>query len=579
MIRKLTAALLGVTALVALASPAFAQDTARSYSPVTDDAILNQAPGDWLNWRRTLDNNGYSPLDQVTKDNVGELELAWAWPMPDVGQQETGPLVHDGIMFMSTNNAIVDAIDAKTGDLIWEYKHPLEALDASWSYQRNQARRQKNTIALYQDKVVLTTPDAKIVVLEALTGKVVWEKQVYDPSVGYSFTVGPVVIHNTIHTAISGCSITGTAGGCYIAAHDFTTGEELWRFNTIDDPNNPVQQASWGPVPPENRWGGTPWATGSYDPETDTMFWGTGMPGPYAEIIRGSGSGDVLYTNSTLALDAKTGKLKWYYQHLPRDNWDLDSPFERVLVNDGDKHLLVTTAGKTGITFGLDRDTGKYLWSQKSVYQNAVDHIDADGKVHLNEALIPTAVGQEVLICTTTNGGKLWQAGVYSPLTKAFYFPANEACQTQTPTISEFTAGNAVGSIKSGPKQLPEGVTNAGLIQALNVSDGSVKWEYRERPVMTSSLLATGGGLIFGGDANRFLFALDQDDGSVLWKQRLNAPIGGHPMTYEVDGVQYIAIPTGYSATANASAGQTPEIRLPTGAGNSLFVYRLRAKN
>jgi alcohol dehydrogenase (cytochrome c) len=188
-------------------------------------------------------------------------------------------------------------------------------------------------------------------------------------------------------------------------------------------------------------------------------------------------------------------------------------------------------------------------------------------------------VGQEVLICTTTNGGKLWQAGAYSPLTKAFYFPANEACQTQAPNVVEFTAGNAVGAIKSGPKVLPEGVTNAGMIQALNVEDGSVKWEYRERPVMTSSLLATGGGLIIGGDASRNVFALDQNDGKVLWKQRLNAPIGGHPMSYEVGGVQYIAIPTGYSATANASARQTPEIRLPTGAGNSLFVYRLRSKS
>jgi alcohol dehydrogenase (cytochrome c) len=583
--RSLRTALIGATALIALSAPAFAQDaakpatTARSYTPVTDDMILNQAPEDWLNWRRTLDNQGYSPLDQVTKENVNDLELAWAWPMPDVGEQETGPLVHDGIMFISTNNGIVDALDAKTGDLIWEYKHAFQELPESWAYQRNQARRQKNTIALYGDKVILTTFDAKIVALDAATGKVDWEKQVFDPSIGYSYTVGPVVIHDTIYSAISGCSIAGTAGGCFIVANDVNTGEELWRFNTLDDPNNPEQEASWGDVPPENRWGGTPWATGSYDPETDTLFWGVGMPGPYPEVIRGSGDGDVLYTNSTLALDAKTGKLKWYYQHLPRDNWDLDSPFERVLVNTPDgKHLLVTTAGKNGITFGLDRDTGKYLWSQETVYQNVVDHIDADGKVHLNESLIPTAVGQEVFICTTTNGGKLWPAGVYSPKTNAFYVPVNEACQTSTPTVSEFTPGNAVGSVKGGPKVLPEGMKDAGLIQAMNVEDGSIKWQHRIHPVTTSSLLATAGGLIIGGDANRYVWALDEDTGDQIWSQRLNAPIGGHPMSYEVDGVQYIAIPTGYSATANASAGQTPDVVLPTGAGNSLFVYRLRDK-
>jgi glucose dehydrogenase len=255
--RNLRAALIGATALIAISAPAFAQDTAkpatttaRSYTPVTDDMILKQAPEDWLNWRRTLDNQGYSPLDQVNKDNVGDLELAWAWPMPDVGEQETGPLVHDGIMFMSTNNGIVDAIDAKTGDLIWEYKHAFQELPQSWAYQRNQARRQKNTIALYGDKVILTTFDAKLVALDAATGKVDWEKQVFDPSIGYSYTVGPVVIHDTIYSAISGCSIAGTAGGCFIVANDVNTGEELWRFNTLDDPNNPEQEASWGDVPP-----------------------------------------------------------------------------------------------------------------------------------------------------------------------------------------------------------------------------------------------------------------------------------------------------------------------------------------
>jgi alcohol dehydrogenase (cytochrome c) len=581
---KLAAALLGMTALIALTAPTFAQDaapaatTTRTYAPVTDDEILNQPADEWLNWRRTLDNTGYSPLDQVNTKNVKDLELAWAWPMPDVGEQETGPLVHDGIMFMSTNNGIVDALDAKTGDLIWEYKHAFQELPDSWAYQRNQARRQKNTIALYADKVILTTFDAKIVALDALTGKVDWEKQVFDPQKGYSYTVGPVVIHNTIYAAVSGCSISGTAGGCFITASDVNTGEELWRFNTLDDPNNPAQEASWGGVPAENRWGGTPWATGAYDDKTNTLYWGVGMPGPYPEVIRGSGDGDVLYTNSTLALDAKTGKLKWYYQHLPRDNWDLDSPFERVLVNDGDKHLLVTTAGKDGITFGLDRDTGKYLWSQDTAYQNVVDHIDADGKVHLNPAVIPTAVGQQVFICTTTNGGKLWPAGTYSPKTKAFYVPVNEACQTSTPTVSEFTPGNAVGSVSTGPKVLPEGMKDVGLVQAMNVDDGSIKWQWRDHPATTSSLLGTGGGLIFGGDAGRWFWALDQETGKQLWKQRLNAPIGGHPMTYEIDGVQYIAVPTGYSATAAASAGETPDVVLPTGSGNSLFVYRLRGK-
>jgi PQQ-dependent dehydrogenase (methanol/ethanol family) len=579
---KYVKTMLLASATVAVVGAAAHAQTTRPYTPVTTEMLLKPSSNEWLSWRGTLNNHGYSPLDQINKSNVKDLELAWAYPMSDTGEQETAPLIHDGIMFMSTNNAIVDAVDAKTGDLIWQYKHPFTELPQSWAYQRNQARRQKNGIALYGNKVILTTFDAKIVALDAVSGKKQWEKQVFDPQKGYSYTIGALVVNDVIYSAISGCSIAGTVGGCYITAHDVNTGEELWRFNTLNDPNNPTQQASWGGVPPENRWGGTPWATGAYDPSTNTLFWGIGMPGPYPEVIRGSGTGDTLYTNSTLAFDAKTGKLKWYYQHLPRDNWDLDSPFERLLIDDDSsgqtRRLLVTTAGKNGITFGLDRDTGKYLWSKETIYQNVVKNIDQNGKVNLNPDVIPTAVNQEVLICTTTNGGKLWTTASYSPKSKLFIVPENEACQTQTPAVQEFTPGNAVGSVKTGPKVNPRGIDKPGVIFALSPVDGTIKWKYEDRPVQTASLLATGGGLVIAGDANRNVIALDDETGKVLWKQRLNAPLGGFPATYSIDGVQYLAVLTGYSATAAASAGQTPDIKLPAGAGNSLFVYKLRGK-
>jgi len=573
--------LVATTILAAISSPTFAQDAARKYSPVTDEMLANPPAKDWLSFRGGYNNQGFSKLDLVNKKTVGKLQLAWAWPMAEAGIQETAPLVHDGIMFLQTNNNIVEALDAKTGDRIWTYRHELAKLPDSWSYQINQARRQKASIALYQDKVVLTTADAKIVVLNAADGKVVWEKQVLDYNKGYSYTVGPVIADNKIITAISGCSIAGTAGGCYIMAHDFKTGEELWRFNTINDPDNPKQQASWGDVPPENRWGGTPWTTGAYDPQTHTTFWGIGMPGPYSELIRGSGDGSVLYTNSTLAIDINTGKLKWYYQHLPRDNWDLDSPFERMLVDqevDGQvKKLVVTVPGKNGIAFGLDRETGKYLWHKDTVYQNVVKAIDKDGTVHINDDLVSKAVGEEHLTCPTVSGGKLWQAGAYSPLTKAYYVPLTEACNTTAPTQTEFTAGNAVGALKFGPRVLPEGQTQAGLVEAIAVSPtaGTTKWDYRSRPAPTSSLLTTAGGLVFGGDAARDIKAWDQETGKVLWSQRLNAPIGGYPSTYEIDGEQYLVVPTGYSNSASSISSAFPEIPLPTGSGNSIFVFKL----
>jgi len=580
----LKACLVATTAVVSLSSMAYAQVTPReSYKPVTDEMLQNPPAEEWLMWRGNYANQGYSELETINKDNVAGLQLAWAWPMADVGIQETAPLVHDGIMFLQTNNSIVEALDAKTGDKIWEYRQALTELPASWSYQINQARRQKNSIALYDDKVILTTADAKIVVLNAKDGTVAWEKQVLDPQLGYSYTIGPVIADGKIISAISGCSIAGTAGGCYIMAHDVNTGDEVWRFNTIDDPKNPKQQESWGEVPPENRWGGTPWATGAYDPKTNTTFWGVGMPGPYAELIRGSGEGSVLYTNSTLAIDAGTGELKWYFQHLPRDNWDLDSPFERILVDqeiDGVMHsMVVSVPGKNGIAFGLDRDTGKYLWSKETVKQNVVTAIDEDGTVHINTDLISTAVGESHLVCTSVSGGKLWQAGAYSPKTATFFVPLTEACNTVAPTQTEFTAGNAVGAVKFGPRVLPEGITDAGLVQALSVSPtaGDSKWQARSRPSMTSSLLATAGGLVFGGDAGRYVKAWDQETGDVLWQQRLNAPIGGYPMTYEIDGEQYLVVPTGYSAAASTISSAFPEIPLPTGTGNSIFVFKLPA--
>jgi alcohol dehydrogenase (cytochrome c) len=587
MMSNLTRVLLTCSALSAISLPVLAQGASttpapaqRSYSPVTNDMVLNPPVSDWLMWRRTLDNEGYSPLKQINTKNVGDLELVWAYPMSSDGEQEVGPLVHDGVMFLSTNDNIVDALDAKTGDLIWEYRNPHPDLPASWGYQLNQARRQKESIALYGDKVILTTVDAKIVALDAKTGKVDWQTQAFDSSKGYSYTVGPLVVNGKIITAISGCSIAGTAGGCYISANDANTGKLLWRFNTIDDPKNPAQEASWNGVPAENRWGGTPWTIGAYDPKSDTTFWGIGMPGPYSQLIRGSGDGDVLYTNNTLALDASTGERKWNFSHLPGDNWDLDSPFERVLVdaneNGKTEHLLVTVAGKDGIAFGLDRDTGKYLWSKDTVYQNVVKSIDKNGKVTLNPDVIPKAVGQQVFVCPTVSGGKLWMAGAYSPLTQAYYVPVAESCNTVTPTVTEFTPGNAVGATTFGPRVLPEGVKNAGVIDAFNVKDGSQLWKYAQRPTFTSSLLTTGGGLVIGGDAGRYLLAVDQKSGKVIWKTRLNAPIGGSPMTYEVDGVQYLAVPTGFSAQAASSAGEFPEVAVPSGSGNSIFVYKLR---
>lgn len=554
--------------------------------------LINPAPEDWLMWRGTLDNQGYSPLEQISTENVSDLGLEWAWAMPEGGLQELAPLVHDGIMFLGINRAVVQALDAKTGELLWEYRQTLPEFEGG--YHDRQADRQKNTIALYEDKVYLTTPDAKIVALEARTGQVVWEYQVHDWEKGYSYTAGPLVVDGKVFTGVSGCSMTGTAGGCYITAHDAETGEELWRINTLHDPDNPEVEASWGGLPLENRWGGSPWITGSYDPELDMVFWGVGMPIPYPEVIRGSDGGDVLYTNSTLAIDADTGEIVWYYQHLPRDDWDLDSPFERVLVDTvvapnpdevvwsnpditpGESYkVVVTVPGKYGTAFVLDRATGELLWARDTAHQNVISGYTDEGKVISNAELVSTTLDDTVNVCGGRSLGKLWMAGSYSPQTNAFYVPIAESCVDLTPEIEEFRPGESVGSQASGELMLAPGEDTVGRVYAFDVSTGEMLWVHRQPSNFTSSMLTTAGGIVFGGDGARVFHAFDQESGEELWSVKLNTTIAGNPMSYMVDGRQYIAIPTGPNAQSSSAQPlffpDTPAVA----GGNSLFVFAL----
>ena len=549
----------------------------REYTPVTDEMILDPDPADWLQWRRTVNNWGHSPLDQINRDNVDDLEPVWSWALGEAGQQEVVPIVHDGIMYVATNNNYVEALDAVTGDLIWSYAHSRPEFEGG--YHNNQAMRQKNSVALYGDNVILTTVDAKLIALDALTGQVEWEVQVNDWEKGYSYTAGPLVADGKIFTGTSGCSIVGTAGACWITAHDATNGEELWRFNTLNDPNNPEFEASWGGVPQENRWGATPWATASYDPELDMVFYGTGMPIPYAEITRGTGDNDVLYTNSTLALDADTGELVWYFQHLPRDNWDLDSPFERLIVDaevDGEtRKMIVTTPGKNGITFGLDAETGEFIWAEDTVYQNVVSDIDPEtGRVTTNVENIPTEFGEAVTSCPAIPGGRLWQASAYSPETGLFYLPAANTCQTSAAQeFGEAAPGTAMGFYQTFSTQLAPDATGVGSVHALNAVDGAEAFDVQQGPRFTSSILTTSGGLLFVGDADRYIKAMNDETGEVLWQHRLQAPVGGTPVTYEVDGVQYLVVAAGQSNQTHASL--TPGLAAPRLGGNSIHVFRL----
>lgn len=548
-------------------------------TPIGDDVAVNPSPNDWLMWRRTYNSWGYSPLDQINKHNIGKLQLAWAWTQ-EPGNQEAAPLVRDGVMFLAQSNNVVHALDAKTGDLIWEYRHPLPKLQGG--YVRRQLVRARNSIALYGDRVFLTTGDARIVALDARSGKVVWNVQVADYNVGFNYTAGPLVVQGKVIAGISGCTTPDTGGGCFLTAHDAETGKELWRTHSIARPGDPAD-ASWNGVPLPQRKGGSLWGTGSYDPELNLIFWGTAPPIPHSELARGTGPGAHLYTNSTLAVDPDTGKVVWHFQHLPGDNWNLDHAFERVLVDaetGGELKRMVLTAGKTSIVWALDRKTGKYLWHRETVHQNVISRIDPEtGQVTLNRDVVPTKLGQELLVCPSLYGGRIWQASAYSPNAKAIFMPLANMCNEYKVVEQPPTPGEDYGRGRFTPRHAPNNNGMLGRVEAIDVATGKPLWRHERRAVISGGLLATGGGLVIGGDGGRRAFALDADSGAVLWEQPLNSSIGGFPMTYMVDGTQYLAIPTGSSILSQFSAPLTPESIAPAdrreGKGSTLMVFKL----
>jgi len=553
-----------------------------AFERVTDAVLAAPSDADWLQWRRTYDGWAYSPLDQITRENVGDLRLAWSRTL-NAGGVELIPLVHDGVMYIPHPGGVVEAVDATNGDLIWRYRRPPpEGVQTPPTITRN--------ITIYDDKIFYATPaDGALVALDARTGSVVWQTQIHGKADRARHSSGPIVVKGKVLTGRS-CEPGGIPGGCFIAAHDANTGQELWRRYTVARPGEPGGD-SWGGLPLENRWHVSPWMPGTYDPELDLVYWGTGVAGPYAAISRGApaGVGDLLYSNSTLALDPDTGEIAWYYQHLPGDEIDVDHPHERILVDiryepsdelewynraaAGQQRKAVWAAGKAGTQFVLDRATGEFLWARPMLHQNIIVAIDEKGRVTRNRELTHREMG-DVLIAGP-RAGKDWWYGAYSPLTNAVYQPLMNAWVEQK---SEKWTGAGNAAIRRTIRS-PDQPGFPGMVKAFNVATGRLLWEYKQPAPWLGGLVATGGGLLFGGDINRRFRALDQQTGAILWETVLNSRITGGAISYAADGRQYIAVATGGGSTASYETfGLTPELDLeaPVG-GNTIFVFALPA--
>jgi len=534
----------------------------KDFRPVSETMLRNPAPGDWLNWRRTDNAWGYSPLDQIKKENVQRLQLAWSWSMEE-GAQEATPLVHDGVMYLPNPHGVIQALDAATGDLIWEYR-PAARTEGN-GVQRN--------IAIYADKIFGTTFDAHIIALDARTGKVAWDTAVADPKLGYEYTSGPIVVRGKVVAGITGCSHY-KEDVCFITGHDAATGKELWRTSTVARPGEPGGD-TWGDLPLRFRAGSDAWISGSYDPETNLIYWGTAQAKPWARAVRGT-DGAALYTNSTLALDPDTGKMKWYYQHLPGETQDMDEVFESILIDSGGRKSLFKM-GKLGILWQLDRTTGKFIHATDLGYQNIVEIGPETGKVTYRPDKIPK-IGVQLEMCPSTAGFKDWRAMAFSPQTNALYIPMALNCERATfGEVEKVLGKGGTGPVKRADYKHPASEGNLGEFLAMDIRSGKVLWRHRTPSPSNTAALATAGGLAFGGDWDRHVYAYDAATGKILWQTRLLTSAQGFPITYLAKGKQYVAIPAGTGGGSWSTlipAELAPEIKRPN-SGNAMFVFAL----
>lgn len=554
---------------------------AAKLSPVTDAMLQRPPAGDWLSWRRTLDGQGFSPLNQVTRANVAGLRLAWSFNLAP-GPNAATPLVHDGVIFVYSNRDQVDALNAATGDVLWTYKRELPAAASGLP------TRVKRNMALYGDRLYLATGDNQMIALDAKTGALVWESPT-GPASGGPLVVNGKVIEGLFRgdrmpnaaapTARPTCVTCGGYGR--IVGLSAADGKKLWNFNTVPQPGE-AGSNTWNDLPFDQRSGGSVWTTGYYDPALDLVFIGTGNTYNTAPLARPLGkpgvTNDALYTDTTLALKPATGKIAWFYQHQPNDQWDLDWVYERMILTlpvAGKPTKAVVTAGKMAIIDALNAANGKYLFSIDAGLQNVVTAIDpVTGRKTTDLALVP-GEGKTATVCPAQNGAKNWIPGSYDAASTTLFLPLNAACMVMEPVdpgeMSPLSSG-----IRWSVTPRPGSDGKYGRVQAFDLATRKTRWIAAQRAPMTSGVLATAGGLVFAGGLDRVFSAYDQADGKLLWSTRLGDVPTGAPISFAVGGRQYIAVVAGYGTMLSGGyLPLVPEIAVPTTPSSSIYVFEL----
>jgi alcohol dehydrogenase (cytochrome c) len=562
------------------------------YSPVTQEMLLNPPAADWLMFSRTYDGQRFSPLDQITPRNVGQLRMIWARGMYP-GIHENIPIVHAGVMYVVNPSAVVQALDAVTGDLIWEYRRKLP--EDLGQYINNAGRAR--TLAIFEDMVYYTPPDGYVVALDARTGNPRWGTMAHDYKTRAQHTSGPIVAEGKVITGRSCPVAETTRSGCFIVAHDALTGKEVWRFYTTAAPGEPGGD-TWGNLPGEERMA-SPWGLpGTYDPARKLIYWGIANPRPHTRMKRHGGDPDAvpraapseLYSNSTVALDPNTGKLAWYYQHLPGDDWDSDFAHDRVLLRTRvnpdpgavkwinsriprDQARDITVAvGEPGGLWALDRATGQFLWATPFPFDDPhfiLSRIDVEtGTTHINWDQVSKADGEKHIVCFSNTRG-YWPMA-YHPVSNHLYIPYHDDCTEKTTDMA--SENGSRGSRYTRPGAKPEEFFGIAKVDA---ATGRLERIYTSRVGSNGALLLTAANLLFTGDLNRRLRALDSATGNILWETILGGIIQNSTITYAVHGKQYVAVLTGDGVShTSGPLARTPDITPPRGH-NAVYVFAL----
>jgi len=580
---RLLAILLGASASMAATDICAA---AQNFVPVTEATLNNPDPADWLMVSRTYNEQRFSPLNQINKTNVAQLRMAWARGLPS-GTQESTPIVYRGVMYLFAPGATIQAVDATNGDLLWEYKRQYP------NNVRGTVAREKS-LAIYQDMIYFAAPDGFLVGIDAKTGAQRWENKLDNggqQAGGLLVADGKVISNRTCQQ--------GKRENCFIAANDAMTGRLVWKFFTTAAPGEPGGD-SWGDVPVEARAAG-PWGqVGSYDPNRKMLYWSVANPNPYTRLMRHGGPGTVsntapsdLYSNSTIALNVETGKLSWYYQELPGDDWDADHNHERILirtrVSPDPKHVrwinpaitpgaerdIVLTAAEGGGMFALDQTNGQFLWARPFPYDDPninMNGIDVKtGQTQINFDKVFKKDGDRIIGCYH-NTRAIMQTS-YNPQNNSLYVPFHDQCLSMTANVESPNGyGPRNGVIRPGSD--PNKYMNIGKV---DVATGEMKVIYSQPQGTNGSLVTTAGGLVFFGDLNRRVRALDADDGKVLWESVVGGMVMVSTITYAVNGKQYVMMFTGegQSLTNNVLALTTKVMAPPVRGASAIYVFAL----